>query len=367
MGFILSTGDTGKDTGRVGSRPSAMSRASYRNILIIQTAFLGDVILITPLVRATKDLFPSARIDVLVTPETKPILANNPHIARVVTFDKRRSRFFSFWETARQLRKNAYDLAISPHSSLTTAYLMRLAGIPERLGFDRWAAAGHLTVKVPHLESRGLHKIKRNLYLLSVFTDRQFDMQTEVFPDEAMRAKTGELLTKLPRPGSPTIVICPGSLWFTKRWPEEHYAQLAAGLGRAGFNLVFEGGPQDYPLCRRIIEASGVEALNLPRVTTALESAAVMEASDLVICNDSAPVHMANAVKTDVFALTGPTDSRAMGYFPYRENDLVFELEMACRPCSPHGAKRCPLGHHRCMKDLLPGTVLKKVLDRLGS
>jgi heptosyltransferase-2 len=297
-----------------------------------------------------------------VTPETATILAGNPHVHEIVTFDKRGNKLGAFWRTVRQIRKRRYDLAISPHSSLTTAYLMKLGGIPERLGFDRWKAAKHLTMRVPHLN--GVHKVRRNLHLLSVFTDRQFDMQTEVFPSEAMVAKAAELLKELPRPGKPLIVICPGSLWFTKRWPEEHYTALAEGLDRAGFNLVFDGGPDEYDLCERIIEASGAHAVDISRFTTALESAALLARCDLIVCNDSAPVHLGNAVQTDVFAINGPTDSKVMGYFPFRENDLIFELDMDCRPCGPHGARKCPLGHHRCMKDLLPEVILKKILER---
>jgi len=333
----------------------------YRRILIIQTAFLGDVILITPLIRATRELFPDAGIDVLVTPETRGILANNPHIGEVVTFDKRKSKLLALWETGRHLRRAGYDLAITPHSSLTTAYLMRWAGIPERLGFDRWAAARHLTLKVPHLEERGFHKIQRSLHLLSVFGDREFDMRSEVFPDQAMVAKAGDLISKLPRPGRPRVVICPASLWFTKRWPEEHFAALTSGLDAAGVNIIFDGGPADHDLCQRIMEKAGASGLNICRLTNPLESAALIRLCDLMISGDSAPVHLANAVGTKVFALSGPTDTMETGYFPFGENDRIFEIEMDCRPCGPHGAAKCPLGHHDCMKKLLPETILKEM------
>jgi heptosyltransferase-2 len=269
----------------------------------------------------------------------------------------------SFWKTMGALRSRKYDLAITPHSSLTTAYLMRLAGIPQRLGFDRWAAARHLTLRVPHLESRGLHKIRRSLHLLSVFSDREFDMQSEVFPDEAMRAKADRIIADLPRSGGRKAMICPGSLWPTKRWPEEHYSRLTTRLDEAGFNIIFDGGRGEFDLCQRIIDRAGARAANICRATTPLESAAVLGRCDLLVSNDSAPVHLGNAVRTTVFALNGPTDTMETGYFPYREGDRVFGLEMDCRPCGPHGAKRCPLGHHNCMRDLLPEAVLEAALE----
>ena len=132
----------------------------YKRILIIQTAFLGDVILTTPLIRETKNLFASAQIDVLVLPQTKSILENNPQINNFILLDKRNNKLGAFLKTVLKIRKNKYDLAISPHSSLTTAYLMLLGGIgARRVGFDRWHAARYLTKKVPHLQN--IHKIKK--------------------------------------------------------------------------------------------------------------------------------------------------------------------------------------------------------------
>lgn len=341
-----------------------MIRSSHDigRILIIQTAFLGDVILVTPLVRATRALFPEARIDVLVIPETAPVFATNPHVSSVLTFDKRNNKILAFVKTLREIRRARYDLAISPHSSLTTAYLMRLGGIPERVGFDRWKASRFLTSKVPHL--KGVHKAVKNLHLLSVFSDREFDFETEVFPDRAMVERAVNIKKALPRPGRPVIAVFPGSIWFTKRWPEEHFTVLVRELGHLGFNLILGGSSSEKDLCARIAEDSGVRAVNIAGETDPLESAAVIEQCDLVICNDSAPVHLADAVKTDVFAIAGPTDMRAMGYFPFRAEDMIFEVDLDCRPCGSHGAKRCPQRHHRCMRDLEPGVILEAVLKR---
>jgi heptosyltransferase-2 len=353
---------------RAGGKPRIPTKASadgLRSVLIIQTAFLGDVVLITPLVRAAHELFPEAALDVLVIPETAPVLAGNPHIRKVLTFDKRSNKVLAFLRTLLEVRRNRYDLAISPHSSLTTAYLMRLGGIPERLGFDRWAASRHLTLKVPHLQ--GVHKTRKNLHLLSVFTDREFDMQTEVFPDPAMRERAGRLVEALPHPGRPVIAVFPGSIWFTKRWPEEYFAALVRGLYQAGFNILLGGSAAERDLCERMIKASGAQAADIAGRMDPLESAAVIERCDLVVCNDSAPVHLANAVRTEVFAIAGPTDMRQMGYFPFRPRDLILEIDLDCRPCGSHGARRCPEGHHRCMRDLKPEMVLKAILDRIAS
>jgi heptosyltransferase-2 len=338
-----------------------------RSILIIQTAFLGDVVLITPLIRAVHGIFPGAPIDVLVIPETAPVLAGNPHIRSVLTFDKRKNKAGAFLRTLRRIRQHRYDLAISPHSSLTTALLMWLGGIPTRLGFDRWAAARFLTLKVPHLS--GVHKARRILHLLSALSDREFDMQTEVFPTARMVAQAEAIIAGLPHRGMPVIAVFPGSIWFTKRWPEEYYSDLVRALDRLRFNIIVGGSPEERGLCETVIETSGSQAVDIAGRTDPLEAAAVVARCDLVICNDSAPMHLANAVKTSVLAIGGPTDMTKMGYFPFGAGDRVLEVDLDCRPCGSHGSRRCPEGHHRCMRDLKPELVLGEVLDhfrRLG-
>jgi heptosyltransferase-2 len=356
-------GPAGRASGKDRTRGVTQAISSgIRRVLIIQTAFLGDVILITPLIRATSEVFPKALIDVLTIPETAPVLADNPHVRDTLTFDKRGNKMLAFIRTLREIRRNRYDLAISPHSSLTSAYLMRLGGIRERLGFERWRASGHLTLKVPHL--KGVHKARKNLHLLSVFTDHEFNMQTEVFPDQTMVARAAKIKSGLPRPDKPVIAVFPGSIWLTKRWPEDHFVTLVRQLDAAGFNLILGGSPSERDLCELVIQASGVSAFDMAGETGPLEAAAVIEQCDLVICNDSAPLHLANAVRTDVFAIGGPTDMRQMGYFPFREQDVIFEADLKCRPCGSHGGRRCPEGHHRCMRDLKPEVILAKVLER---
>jgi heptosyltransferase-2 len=335
--------------------------SNFKRILIIQTAYTGDVILITPLIRATKGFFPDASIDVLVIPQTKDVLVNNPYIDNLLTFDKRKNKIIAFWKTVQKIKNLGCDLAISPHSSTTTAYLMLFSGIKERLGFDRWHASRYLTLKIPHLD--GVHKVKKNLHLLSIFSDQNFSMQTELFPCEREMQRAGEIVNQRYFNNRPTIAIAPGSVWFTKRWREEHYINLTAMLFQARFNLIFIGSKQERLLCETIIQDSHSVARNFAGEMAVLESAAVVAHCDLLVCNDSGALHIANAMKTDVFAFFGPT-VQSMGYFPYRENDVVFERDMDCRPCGSHGGKKCPLGHHRCMKEILPENVFQTILER---
>ena len=327
-----------------------------KKILIVQTAFIGDVIIITPLIKAVKKLYPLALLDVMVIPQTASVLENNPNINEIVLFDKRKNKLVSFVKTLISLKNKKYDLAITPHSSVTTALLLKFANIPMRIGFDRWSAAKYLTHKVPHPD--GIHKTKKNLSLLSVLTDKSFSNQTELFPTNEMLEKAESLIKNLKANSKKIIAIAPGSVWNTKRWGTDYYKQLANKLVENNFGIILIGSKEEKEICEEVLPSKN--GINLAGKLSLLESAAVISKSNLMICNDSGALHISNAVQTDVFAFFGPT-VQTIGYFPFRESDFVFEREMECRPCGSHGGKECPLKHHNCMKMISPDEVLKRV------
>jgi heptosyltransferase-2 len=333
-----------------------------KRILIIQTAFIGDVILITPLIRSTKELYPDANIDVLVVPAAAGLLENNPHINRVLSYPKRKSPLKSMKHIVQSLKQQAYDIAISPHSSGRTHLILYLARIPIRIGFDRGTAARLLSLKIPH--PRGMHKSAKNLQLLKLISDKDFSQQTELFPSEKDFAKIESLRTKVK--GQVLIAIAPGSVWATKCWPIDYYKRLAQMLAQQGYALVLTGGGEDKEKCDEIEAClDSDKVLNLAGLTSLLESAAAIKACRAMICNDSGALHIANAMQVKVFAFFGPTVQR-IGYFPFRAGDHVFEVDLPCRPCSSHGPQQCPLKHHNCMKLLEPETALQTIMAQMG-
>ncbi len=330
-------------------------------IIIVQTAFIGDVIIITPLIKATKELYPNALLDVMVIPQTAGVLENNPNINKIILFNKRKNKIVSFIKTLLLLRKNRYDIAITPHSSVTTALLLKYAKIKVRIGYNRWSAAKHLTHKVPHPD--GIHKTVKNLTLLSVLTEKTFFNQTELFPTDVMQKKADDLLLKLKTNKQNIIAIAPGSVWFTKKWPTEYYKKLAEQLVENNFGIVLIGSKDEKEICAKILPNKN--GINLAGELSLLESAAVIKKCNLMICNDSGALHIANAMETDVFAFFGPT-IQSIGYFPFRKNDFVFEREMECRPCGSHGGKSCHLKHHNCLTKIKADSVLKKVQEKFN-
>jgi len=330
-----------------------------KRILIVQTAFIGDVILITPLIRAVKELYPSALLDALVVPAASKLLQNNPHLNEVLTYSKRDKALLSMGQMIRRLKAKGYDMAISPHSSGRTHLLLYLARIPQRIGFDRGTMPFLLTGKTAH--PRGIHKSKKNLALLKLLSDCEFDSQTQLFPSPKDYATITPLLTA--QAGKKLIAMAPGSVWATKCWPVDYYAQVAQELSANGYGIVLIGARDDVEKCE-IIRERCPDALIMAGKTNLLESAAAIAKCCLIICNDSGALHIANAMQTRVLAFFGPTIQR-FGYFPFNAKDHVFETKMDCRPCSAHGPMKCPLKHHNCMRSILPEQVLSYIKENL--
>ncbi|MFH1525119.1 MAG: lipopolysaccharide heptosyltransferase II [Bacteroidota bacterium] len=332
-----------------------------RKILIIQTAFIGDVILITPLIGAAKKTFPESQVDVMVIPQAANVLINNPNINSIILFDKRKNKLKAFFKTLSVIKKNGYDLALTPHSSVTTSLLMYFSKIPIRIGFARWAAQLLLTHKLPHLQRK--LKIEKNLHLLSPFSDEKLPIQTELFPSIGMYDKADDLLFEIKKKSNKIIAIAPGSNWFTKRWPLTYYQELVNILSKLNHGIVFIGSAEERNICNDIKPEENF--INLAGKLSLLESAALISKCDLMICNDSGAMHLANAVKTEVIVFFGPT-VQTIGYSPIGENDFVFEVDLECRPCSSHGTNECKLGHHNCMNLIKSDSVLLKVKEKLG-
>jgi heptosyltransferase-2 len=331
-----------------------------KRILIVQTAFIGDVVLITPLIRAVRQLYPLAVLDVMVVPEAAKLLENNPHIDNVIPYAKHSDSIFS---KRKILKSNSYDIAISPHSSARTHLLLWLSNIPRRIGFDRGMLPWLLTDKIEHPSD--MHKINKNLILLKFLDPQDFPMQTELFPSDEDVLTADKHLEVLGN--KQLIAIAPGSIWETKCWLIESFTELAISLMNGGFGIVLIGSEADrmkcYDIQKKVLKANPYTSIiNLAGSTNLLESAAVIAKCSLMICNDSGALHIANAMQTNVFAMFGPT-VQGIGYYPFREGDRVFEAELNCRPCGSHGADECPLKHHNCMKLISPKSVYSAVLE----
>ncbi|MBK3332996.1 lipopolysaccharide heptosyltransferase II [Persephonella atlantica] len=323
-------------------------------ILVWQTAFLGDLILTTPLFHSIKSMFPGSELTVITKPFGRDVLKNNPYVDRLIIFDKKES---STWNLIKRLKKEQYDVAISPHRSHRASYSLFLSRIPFRAGFDRAGFSFLYTKTVSH-RFDGTHEIDRNLSLLTVFP--QYDEKKIYrFPELFLSNSEDRFYTQHELKDKNYTVIAPGSKWATKRWTAEGFAVLIDFLAVKGEKIVIIGGKEDAEYVSKILSLSRNtdKVLNLTGKTSLRESFSIIKHAKALISNDSAPVHMAVAFNTPVIDIYGPTVTD-FGFYPYR-NGAVVEVQLKCRPCGLHGHNQCPIKTHECMKKINPEMVVE--------
>jgi heptosyltransferase-2 len=336
-----------------------------KRILIIQTAFLGDVILSTPLIKALRELLPDSSISYLLIPETRKVLENNPYLNEILIYDKRNKRGpIYFFRMIGKTKKIGFDLAVIPHRSFRSALLTYLSRIPKRIGFDNSAGSFLFTDKVNY--RKNVHEIERNLSLLSGFNYHPKNVNPGLFPSPDNFSYARKLLqdSKI-REDEKIVGIAPGSVWATKRWIPERFAQVADLLQqKAEVKVVFLGSEEEEKLCKQIACQMKTPSVNLAGKTDILQSAAIISLCRVILSNDSAPVHVASAMKRQVVAIFGSTIPE-FGFAPYGEGHVVIQKTMECRPCGIHGKQKCPKKHFNCMKEITTEEVYKAVVSIL--
>lgn len=322
--------------------------------LVVQTAFLGDVVLTTPLL--TVLAAQHGPVDVVTTPAAAPLLETHPAVRRVIRYDKRGADrgLRGLVRLARVLAAEGYEAAYLPHRSLRTAALAWLARVPKRVGFaDGWP---WLYTEARWRPREG-HEVDRLLALVDA-APGDTSASLRLTPADQRAAEDFLCAHAI---AAPFVALAPGSIWGSKRWP--YYAELAARLAERSA-IVVVGGPADADLAGAVLEAVarvGGRAASACGQLTLRQSADVIRRAAVLVTNDSAPLHFAQAVATPTVAIFGSTVP-AFGFAPRGPRDAVVELAgLACRPCSAHGPASCPLGHHRCMKALSVADVLGAV------
>ena len=340
-----------------------------KKILIIQTAFIGDVVLTIPLVKVLKEYQNDIEIDFLCIPETANLLNGNPLINEVIVYDKKGTDkgFTGLINIFKKIRKRKYDIVLSPHRSYRSALISFFSSSQNRISFDRSSLGFLYTQKVKYL--KGVHEIIRNLKLLEPLGIQKTEIiKPDLFPSEVDKTTVDKLLKSYGiNDNDRFIVVAPGSIWFTKRFPEEKFISLLNYFSENDFKIVLSGSKSDYELCGRILNASAnTKIYNLAGELSLLQSTELIKRGKLIITNDSAPLHIANSLGTDVIAIFGATVTD-FGFYPYGKNDVVFEINgLDCRPCGIHGGSKCPVKTFDCMLKINEKEIYRTVLKMLS-
>jgi len=333
--------------------------------LVIQTSFLGDVILTTPLIA---ELARRGPVDVLATPLGATALANNPDIRHVIRYDKRGTygSALGLWQTVKEVRvSRPYDAAYLAQGSFRSGLLAMLTGAKERIGFASSTGRVLYTHQKPYRPE--LHHAERLWSLaMSDCADPPTpdQIRPRLYPGDADRQVIDRLLRRTDANGEPFVAIAPGSAWGTKRWP--YYVELARKLVDE-FHIAIIGSKVDLDTATRIAEGLPSErVINGVGDLSLLASAELIGRAQAIVTNDSAPQHLASAMGTPTLAIFGPTVPE-FGFGPLAERSAVAgHASLSCRPCHRHGPQRCPLGHWRCMRELGPDYISSLLTDVLN-
>ena len=329
-------------------------------VVVFQTAFLGDALLTIPLATALRRVAPGTSIAMVTTPAAADLLEGQADIERVIVYDKhgRDRGIRGAVRVVQTLRRWDAGLALVPHRSIRSALIVRSAGIRRRIGFTTSAGSFLFTDKVVY--RRSAHEIDRNLDLLlplgvrpaeRVMPALSVNVEDAKFVDHLILERFGSRVDGL-------VAVAPGSVWATKRWLPQGFAEVCKTFVRRGMQVAIIGGVSDRQLCESIARDAGTGVISFAGELTLMRSAGLLRRSKVVLTNDSAPGHIAMAVGTPVVTIFGPTVP-SFGFPPIGPRDSVVEdLGLSCRPCSIHGGKVCPIGTFDCMKHVTSERVI---------
>jgi len=318
-----------------------------KKFLVIQTAFIGDVILATGVIEKLHRFYPDATIDFMLRKGNETLLTGHPFLRNVIVWDKKKDKYTNLLKILFQVRKQRYDKVINVQRFAATGFITAFSKAKETIGFDKnpWSFA--FTKKVKHIVSDLydkyiFHEIERNNKLIEHFTDA-VPAKSVLYPSASDDAFTIQYKQ------SPYICIAPASVWFTKQYPEEKWVSFIKAMP-AGYNVFLIGAPSDAELCETIKDGADKPGIvNLAGKLSFLQSASLLRDAKMNYVNDSAPMHLASAVNAPVTAIYCSTIN-AFGFGPLSDKHFVVQTSvyLDCRPCGLHGHAVCPLGHFKC-------------------
>jgi lipopolysaccharide heptosyltransferase I len=358
----------------------------FSKILLIKLSAVGDVVHTIPVLNKLRRRYPGARLDWLVTPAIGELLSFHPAISNVIAFPRAADGFGlapigNYLHLAAKLRAEGYDLVVDMHGQFRTAVLARATGAAVRIGFDRpraqvwdasvrqfpaqtrkhawqgaregsWLAYTHF-IPVPTLE---MHAVDRYLSAgaLLGLDDGPADFSFPIPPQAD--ARIAALLDQQGIANDRLVVMAPGTIWETKQWRSEGFAEVARHFLERNFAVALVGSPRERTACEEVAAlAPGI--VNLGGETTLSELAALTRRADLCVTNDSGPMHLAVALDRPVVSIFGPTDPIWIG--PYRRDGAVLQAELTCSPCYLRQLRRCAYGH-ACMEEVSAQEVIER-------
>ena len=330
-----------------------------KKILVIGPSWVGDTMLMQPMLLRLKQRHPESRIDVLAPPWTAALLHAMPEVREVIInpFPHGALQLGARYQFGKMLRSKQYDQAIVLPNSLKSALVPFFAHIPLRTGFV--GESRYILLN----DARKLSKTALPL-MVERFAQLAEDKQGKVprpLANPRLEVSATQRSATLQKLGlaldKPVAVFCPGAEYGpAKRWPATYFAEIAQRLQRQGYAVWLVGSANDKEVSDKIIALGNPECLNLCGITDLTDAIALLSCAQLVISNDSGLMHLAAALDRPMLALFGSSSPQFTP--PLSPDAMILKLDLKCSPCFK---RECPLGHFNCMKQLTPDVVWKKL------
>ena len=329
-----------------------------KKILVIQTAFIGDVVLATSLIENLHQQFPEVKIDILVRKGNESLFQSHPFLNQVLVWDKKNNKYQNWVGLLFKIRSSQYDLVLNAQRFAATGAWTAFSKAKIKIGFDKNPFSFLFTHAVVHqFSEKGQHEIDRNHQLLSSL------FVTKVAMPKLYPTASDELAVSSYQQ-TPYLCIAPASVWFTKQFSIEKWVDLINEIPFKG-PIYLIGGPGDKLLCDQILQKINRKSVvNLAGRLSFLASAALQKKAVLNYVNDSAPMHFASAVNAPVVAVYCSTLPN-FGFGPLSDRSFIVQTNeaLACRPCGIHGKKQCPLKHFDCAKTIKMDQLIAPLLQ----
>lgn len=342
----------------------------YQNILIVRTDRIGDVILTTPAVAALREVYPQARISMMISPATKELLEGNPYLNDVIVDEtkNKQNHFIGLCKFVLALKKRKFDLAIIFHTKNRTNLLCFLAGIPNRIGYENEKLGFLLTHKIEDTRAQGFkHETQ---YCLDVL--REIGVKSECADLYVPIKRESDEWTQqffndhCVQPSERLIAIHPGASCVSKRWPAKRFIEITTKLITCfSFKVVIIGAMADKEIAGEIISSVQGSVIDATGKTSLSQLISLLKKCDLLISNDSGPVHIASALGIAVISIFGRNQAglSPVRWGPLGEKSIALHKDVGCKVCLAHN---CQIGF-RCLEAIKSEDMLDAVESILAS
>ncbi len=331
-------------------------------ILIIQTAFLGDSVLILPMIQKLKEKFPASILKVLCIPSTKELFENSPYIDGVIVYDKRgkQKSFWNYLRIIKQINEQKFTRVYSPHRSFRSSLLVLLSGVKNSAAFDIASCSFFYKTKIKYYSAK--HEVARNLDLIGYDTSGEnWKVLPVVSINSTVEIKINKLIENLRN--KDVVAVAPGSVWSTKIYPQEYFIEAINFLVNQNYYVILIGGVDDEKLCSNMAHKFNTGVESFAGKLSVIESIALLKKCSFLISNDSAPTHLgmiADIPTLTIYCSTVPE----FGFYPYNQKSRSISLDgLECKPCGIHGHMECPIKTFDCGKKLLPEVLIASLKE----